>query len=247
MRPLLICALAACTAAPRTPVAPAPPVVVLVAATAEWDAVIALEHPARVERSPAGAWFDDRDGTRFLHAGYGKVASAAGTAYAIATWHPALLVNLGTAGGFADAKVGDVVLVERSVIYDLVERMGDPDETIADYATTIDTSRWPARLAARVHAGPIVSGDQDLDPARVDDLHARYHASAGDWESGAIAWVAARYGTPVVILRAVTDVVTRGGDPTYANEAAWRAATRTAMATLLALFRDARPDLLRSR
>jgi len=77
----------------------------------------------------------------FLHGGWGKIAAAASAQYAIDRWHPALLVNLGTCGGFAGrVEVGDVVLVERTVVYDIIERMGDPREAIADYATTLDLS-----------------------------------------------------------------------------------------------------------
>jgi nucleoside phosphorylase len=105
-----------------------------------------------------------------------------------------VLINLGTAGGFAsDVKVGDIVLVTKTTIYDIYdtyEAMGDAAETIADYASTLDTSRWPARLASRVHVGPIVSGDRDLIPGEVAKLHDTYQASVGDWESGAIAFVA---------------------------------------------------------
>ena len=38
-------------------------------------------------------------------------------------------------------------------------------------------------------------------------MDARYHPVVADWETGAIAWVAQRNRTPVLILRGVTDLV----------------------------------------
>ena len=156
-----------------------------------------------------------------------------------------MLINLGTAGGFtSEVHVGDVVLVTKTTIYDIYEAMGDAAETIADYATTIDTSRWPARLANRVHRGPIVSGDRDLIPAEVAKLHAAYQASVGDWESGAIAFVARKNHVPLVILRAVTDVLDADHpSPTTGDLAAWQRETDIVMQALLALIVDALPEL----
>jgi adenosylhomocysteine nucleosidase len=221
-----------------------PPVVAMISANAEWKA---LPPPAQVESSPYGDWFVRTTGgvdVVFFHGGWGKVAAAGSTQYVIDRWRPRLVVNLGTCGGFAGAAVGDVVLATETVIYDIIEAMGDPDEAIAEYKTQLDVSRWPARLAERVKRGPIVSADRDLVPAELERLGAKYHASAGDWESGAIAWVASHNKTPVVILRGVTDVVGAGGDVTYGNQAAWEKATQGMMAKLVALASDALPDLL---
>lgn len=244
---LVLAALASC----RAPAAAvrATGVVVLIPATAEWTAVRARFPAAAIEHAPHGEWFVatfPRGRATFVHGGWGKVAAASSTQYAIDTFHPALLVNLGTAGGFDGlARAGDVVLVTRATIYDIVERMGDPAEAIADYATTLATTAWPPRLRDRVHAAAIVSADQDLDPAAIAQLAARYHAVAGDWESGAIAWVAARNHTPLVILRGVSDVVTPAGDLTYGATQTWEQVARATMARLIDLLGDALPDLER--
>ena len=244
MRALLIAlALAGCASAPH------PRTVILISANAEWKAV--LEHmPLAVEHSPYGDFaIHDFAGEPvvILHGGYGKTSAAGSTQYAIDRWHPRLLVNLGTAGGFApDAKVGDIVLVTKTTIYDIYEAMGDAAETIADYASPLDTSRWPARLAARVVPGPIVSGDRDLIPGDVAKLHATYHANVGDWESGSIAFVARKNAVPLIILRAVTDVLDADHpSPTTGDLAAWQKQTAIAMAALLDLFAAALPDLIR--
>jgi adenosylhomocysteine nucleosidase len=225
-----------------------PPVVAIVSANAEWKALVGNLSDRRVADTPYGEWLVHRFGARdviFFHGGYGKVAAAGSTQYAIARWHPRLVVNLGTCGGFGGTRaVGDVVLASRTIIYDLVEQMGDPDEPIRDYTTELDTSRWPASLRARVAIEPIVSADRDLVAGEVAALAAKYRASVGDWESGAIAWTARKNGTPVLVLRAVTDVVDAAGhDATYGDPAAWPRVARAAMASLVELFAAALPDL----
>ena len=51
---------------------------------------------------------------------------------------------------------------------------------------------------------------------------------AADWESGAIAWTAARNGVPCLILRAVSDLVDSLGGEVYDDAAEFeRAASRS--------------------
>jgi adenosylhomocysteine nucleosidase len=247
------CRASASAVPPIAPGRPAagPRIVALISATAEWKIVRDQLHDAAVHDTPFGEWLVHRLGGEdvvFFHGGYGKVAAAGSTQYAIDRWHPALLVNLGTCGGFGgEHKVGDVVLARDTIIYDIVERMGDPDEAIEDFHTRIDTARWPQRLADRVVVAPLISADADLDPAAVAGLHAKYRTGAGDWESGAIAWVAAHNHTPALILRGVTDLVDGpGGDPTYGALGSWEHASVAVMASLISLLGDALPDLARS-
>jgi adenosylhomocysteine nucleosidase len=181
----------------------------------------------------------------FFHGGFGKVSAAASTQYAISRWHPHLVVNLGTCGGFGAAhKVGDVVLATKTVIYDIVEQMGDSEETIRGYTTTIDPSAWPPELVQRTSREPIVSGDRDLVLTELPALATKYGAGVGDWESGAIAWTARKNATAVLILRTVSDMVDApGGDATYGDDAAWQREAARAMTSLLDLFESVVPAL----
>src|SRR5262249_42462570 len=158
-------------------------------------------------------------------------------------FRPRLLVNLGTCGGFdGGVRVGDVLLARDTVIYDIYEQMGDADEAIADYTTRLDEGLWPLRDRVRVER--MISGDRDLMVAELPRLRSRFHAVAGDWESGAIAWVARHNGTPAIILRGVSDLVSESaGDVTYDNLAAFQAAADKIMQQLLALFAEALPRL----
>ncbi|MGQ9554822.1 MAG: 5'-methylthioadenosine/S-adenosylhomocysteine nucleosidase family protein [Anaerolineae bacterium] len=65
-------------------------------------------------------------------------------------------------------------------------------------------------------------------------LRERYGAVAGDWESGAIAWVAARNGTRCLILRGVSDLVGSSGGEAYAgNIEAFAAGAQAVLARLV--------------
>lgn len=214
---------------------------VLISANAEWNVVTSLFPRASIETSPLGEHFvlelPMRNGAKVpvlvFHGGWGKVAAAASTQYVIDRWAPALLINLGTCGGFqGSVRVFDIVLVTRTVIYDIVERMGNPAEAIADYSTDLDLSWLKGEDPASVTRGVLVSADQDLDPAAIDRLKKDYGAVAADWESGAIAWTARRSGKKVLILRGVTDVVGPKGSEAYGNLGLFQTRSRDVMKTL---------------
>jgi adenosylhomocysteine nucleosidase len=218
-----------------------PPPVILISANAEWRAVRALLPDAEPRESPLGQWFPRSVGagtaTRdviFFHGGWGKIASAASTQYAIDRWAPALLVNLGTCGGFADEiSVADIVLVERTLVYDIVEQMGDAEGALAHYTTTLDLSWLAEPYPQVVRRGLLVSADRDLLARDVPYLRERYGAVAGDWESGAIAYVAARNGVRCLILRGVSDLVGADGGEAYGNIEVFQQRTESIMSELL--------------
>jgi adenosylhomocysteine nucleosidase len=209
------------------------PVVVLISANAEWHAVCSFFPAAELHSSPVGEWFHAYVNPAvsgfeqeqkslsgrviFFHGGWGKIAAAASTQYVIDTLSPLLLINLGTCGGFEGLiERGEIVMAERTIVYDIIEQMGDYDEHIAHYSTSIDLS-WIHEPPNQVRRTLLVSGDRDLLVGEIAMLHAKYGAVAGDWESGAIAWVARLNHTPVLILRYVTDLVGSSGGEAYGN------------------------------
>ena len=198
-----------------------PRIVTLISADVEWRAIRALFPDREFAASPYGEWFVEGIGDEsvlFFHGGWGKIAAAASTQYAIDRWSPALLINLGTCGGFeGEIERGTIILAERTVVYDIIEQMGDYDEHIAHYVTDIDLSWLGDKAPGAVRRTLLVSGDRDLMVDDIPDLKKRYGAVAGDWESGAIAWVAARNETPCLILRGVTDLVGSSGGEAYGN------------------------------
>lgn len=214
------------------------PILVLISADAEWRCVRAFYPGAAAQFSPLGEWLEGQIRGRpavFFHGGWGKIAAAASTQYALDRWKPALLVNLGTCGGFqGEIERGAVVLAERTLVYDIVEQMTDTDEAIAAYTTDLDLSWLGERTPQPVVRTLLVSADRDLVAGEVPQLKARYGAVAGDWESGAIAWVAAKMGVRCLILRGVTDLVGAEGGEAYGKPEVFHAATARVMESLLA-------------
>lgn len=212
-------------------------IVVLISATAEWKTVLTYYRDPTVQVSPFGAFFfttlAGRQGV-FFYGGWGKVAAAASTQYVIDTWHPKLLINIGTCGGLAGRiKSGDTILVDETIIYDIYERMGDPIQAVRDYTTSIDLSYLCEPFPQKVYMGRIVSADQDLDPDLIFKLRNEYDAVAADWESGAISWTAQRNRTRLLIIRGVSDLVSEVAGEIYNNDVGFMQRAERIMIPLL--------------
>lgn len=219
------------------------PIVILISANAEWQAVRELFPWAELQASPFGEWFPapaTRPGGEpliYFQGGWGKIAAAASTQYAIDRWKPALLVNLGTCGGIeGHIAPGTIILAERTLVYDIIEQMGDPQEAIDHYATRLDLSWLGGDLPAGVLPALLLSADRDLVAGELPELRERYGAVAADWESGAIAWTASRSGVRCLILRAVSDLAGASGDETYGRMDLFVASTRPVMRRLVEML-----------
>jgi adenosylhomocysteine nucleosidase len=195
--------------------------VIIVSADAEWRVVKELFPNLGLQLTPFGESAHLTLDTKQLilfHGGWGKISAAASTQYVIDHYQPDLLVNLGTCGGFSGTiQTGTVILVERTLVYDILEQMGDSAEAIAHYASSLDLSWLPKIFPYPVLRGLLVSADRDIVVDDIPILIEKYGAVAADWESGAIAWVAKKNGTRLLILRAVTDLVGEGGGEAYGN------------------------------
>jgi len=200
-------------------------IVILISANVEWQVICAMFPDVKLQPSPFGQWFvvdldisGRSEPVLFFHGGWGKIAAAASTQYVIDRWSPTLLINLGTCGGFeGEIEKGTIVLVERTIVYDIVEQMGDYEAAIAHYTTDLDLSWLGERYPQDVRRTLLVSGDRDLLEEDIPHLKAQFGAVAGDWESGAIAYVAARNNTRCLILRGVTDLVGSSGGEAYGD------------------------------
>lgn len=226
------------------------PFVVLISANAEWGVVRNNFPNCLINSSPFGDWFkyyyqaitDLPEPVIFFHGGWGKVSASASTQYVIDRWHPRMVVNIGTCGGFeSQINKGEVILVEKTVIYDIYEQMGDPDEHIQYYMTELDNSWIALPFPIKVRQSLLVSGDRDLFSNDIPQLICRYGAIAGDWESGSIAWVSKKNNTQCLILRGVTDLVGASGGEAYdGNVSFYHESTNRVMRMLL----DTLPDWL---
>jgi adenosylhomocysteine nucleosidase len=196
-------------------------IVVVISADAEWSVVKPMFADANFQISPFGERFetllDSRPITLF-HGGWGKISAAATTQYVIDNFSPELIINLGTCGGFAGRiELGTVVLVEKTIVYDISEQMTDGAEAIRFYTTDLDLSWLPHIVPSPVLRGLLVSGDRDIIGVDIPMLIEKYGAVAADWESGAIAWTANKSHVRTLILRGVSDLVDVSGSDTYGD------------------------------
>jgi adenosylhomocysteine nucleosidase len=192
---------------------------VLISAIAEWNAVKPLFPNAKLRRFPFGECFEivlQDEHISFFHSGWGKIASAGSMQYVIDKYSPDLIVNLGTCGGFEGGiQRGDIILVEKTYVYDIVELMGDLD-IVSYYSSTLDLSWLTEPYPFPARRGLIASADSDLPPGKIPFLKS-LGAIAADWESAALAWVAQRNNARLLILRGVSDMVSEEGGEAYNN------------------------------
>ena len=194
-------------------------VAVLVSANAEWEGVKPLFPKAVIYNTPFGESMDVKLGAwnlMLMHSGWGKIASAASMQYVIDHHSPDLIVNLGTCGGFDGvSKRGDLILVDNTIVYDILELM-EEDDISPYYASSLDLGWLSKPYPFPAHCGLIASADSDLLPEKIRFLRSR-GALAADWESAAFAWVAIKNNARLLILRMVSDLVSEMGGEAYGD------------------------------
>jgi adenosylhomocysteine nucleosidase len=216
-------------------------VIILISADIEWRVIRGIYPLENINESPYGEWFSTEVQVKgkefpiiFFHGGWGKIAAGASTQFVIDRWNPELIVNLGTCGGFlGEVEKGEIILVDRTVVYDIIEQMGDYDEHIDHYSTSIDLDWLDGDYPSTVRRTILISGDRDLMVDEVTELRSKFGAVGGDWESGAIAWVAARNGVKCLILRGVTDLVSNEGGEAYDDQSVFVEGTQEVMVELV--------------
>ena len=210
--------------------------VVLVSANAEWRVVKELYPNLEIQSSPYGELTGlplEAQHLTLFHGGWGKISAAATTQYVIDHFQPELIINLGTCGGFeGHIERGTVILVEKTIVYDIIEQMSDSDEAIEHYSTKLNLSFLPRILPSPVLRGLLVSADRDIVSADIPSLIKKYNAVAADWESGAIAWVAQKNGIKCLILRGVTDLVSTEAGEAYGDYDLFSQRTKEVMRNL---------------
>jgi len=215
--------------------------VVLISAISEWNAVKQVLTPENIQTTPFGESFDaifDGRSVLFFHAGWGKIASAGAMQYALDHYKPDLTINLGTCGGFeGEVDLNEIILVERTFVYDTLELMGDFDSLPDYYASDLDLNWLPQPYPHSVRRGILASADSDLLPEKIPQLTAQ-GAIAADWESAALAWIANKNGARILILRAVSDLVNEQSGEAYDNIELFKQRTKEIMRRLIAQLPD---------
>jgi adenosylhomocysteine nucleosidase len=216
-------------------------VVALISAITEWAAVKDVLTPVNIQNTPYGESFlasVDSQEVTFFHAGWGKAASAGAMQFVIDHYAPDLTVNLGTCGGFEGVvELGEIILVERTFIYDIVELMGDFDSVLEYYASDLGLNWLPEPYPHPVRCGVLASADSDLLPEKIPQLKAQ-GAIVADWESASLAWVAQKNDARLLILRSVSDLVNEQGGEAYGNLQLFKERTKGIMRRLIEQLPD---------
>lgn len=163
-----------------------------------------------------------------LKSGIGKVNAAMGTALLIEKFHPDVIINTGSAGGFhKELNVGDVVISTEV-------RHHDVDVTIFGYEYG-QVPRMPAYFSPddnlvsvaeksaekindiQVVKGLIASGDSFMnDPERVELIRSKMpDLYAAEMEAAAIAQVAHQFQVPFVIIRSLSDIAGKDSNVSF--------------------------------
>jgi len=150
--------------------------------------------------------------------GIGKVNAAITTTLICQHFHPKSVINTGSAGGFNDKQtVGDLIVSIDVLHHDVdVTAFGyTPGQipgmpaTFAAEKTLIDIAHNTLlSLVLTAHRGQIASGDKFMTKAEhIQETRNTFPScDAVEMEAAAIAQVCHRFGTPFVIVRALSDI-----------------------------------------
>lgn len=163
--------------------------------------------------------FGNHDVT-ILQCGIGKVNAAVGTTLMLKLYQPDYVINTGVAGGLdASLKIGEVVISKEVCYHDVdVTAFGYELGQMARMPTRYQADDYLVKCAEEcaakiakytVISGLIVSGDSFVhDQEQVNLIKKNFAtAFATDMEACAIAQTCYLFGTPFVVIRAISDVM----------------------------------------
>jgi len=186
---------------------------------AEWNSIkqILDIEQEKINRYPLGEYFQQKlhdTNCIFYHSGATKTRAAAACQYAIDNWKPEIIFVLGTCGGVAHhLKIFDIVIANKTVQYDCIDRMsGDHSMFYEPMTTELDNS-WIDfdRLEEKFFQGIIATADQDINYQTLQLLR-KADVLCADWESGAIAHICASNKVKCCIVRGITDIPRDDGE-----------------------------------
>lgn len=150
----------------------------------------------------------------FYHSGATKTKSSAACQFAIDNWEPEMVIVLGTCGG-VDKKLNvlDVIIANKTVQYDCIDRMGKEPCVFYEPFTTIIDNSWIHlnEFHGNVYEGMIATADQDINYEVLKMLR-KEDVLCADWESGAIAYICRLNKVRNCIVRGITDIPTENAD-----------------------------------
>lgn len=154
-----------------------------------------------------------------LKSGIGKVNAAVSTSILLFKYQPAQVINIGSAGGYADdLSVGDVVISDRVCHHDvdatafgyvMGQVPGMPENYQADTQLIEKVKKVIHSLdGVKAKVGLVGTGDSFMqDPVRVNQVRSDFpDLLAVDMEAAAIAQVCMKFDVPFVVVRALSDI-----------------------------------------
>ncbi|EAQ64955.1 nucleoside phosphorylase (5'-methylthioadenosine nucleosidase; S-adenosylhomocysteine nucleosidase) [Marinomonas sp. MED121] len=154
-----------------------------------------------------------------LQSGIGKVNAAISTTLLLSKFAPSKVINIGSAGGYAEAlNVGDVVISDQVCHHDVDVTVfgyamgqvpGMPATYAADENLIADAKAAVTRLnLVQTQVGLIGTGDSFMqDPVRVEKVRGDFPTLlAVEMEAAAVAQVCVKFETPFVVVRALSDI-----------------------------------------
>ena len=163
-----------------------------------------------------------------VKSGIGKVNAAVATTLLLTHFQPDVVLNTGSAGGFKESlEVGTVVISEEvrhhdvnvtAFGYEHGQVPGHPSAYMAD-GRLVDVAREAVEeIGKHPHAtGLIASGDTFMsDAVRVDEVKRLFPTMiAAEMEAAAVAQVCHQFGTPFVVIRALSDIAGKESSITF--------------------------------
>ncbi len=154
-----------------------------------------------------------------VKSGIGKVNAAMTTTILLEKYQPNVVINTGSAGGFDTAlKVGDIVISDEVRHHDVdVTAFGYEKGQMAGMPAAYNSDEKLMDIAKQAVAevgehnaavGLICSGDVFMaDPARVEAVRQDFPTmKACEMEAAGVAQVCYQFGTPFVVIRALSDI-----------------------------------------
>ncbi|AFJ48267.1 5'-methylthioadenosine/S-adenosylhomocysteine nucleosidase [Shimwellia blattae] len=153
-----------------------------------------------------------------LKSGIGKVSAAMGATLLLEHTKPDVIINTGSAGGLdASLHVGDIVVSDEvryhdadvtAFGYEPGQMAGCPAAFIADPALISAAQACISQLNLHAVRGLVISGDAFINGSEALARIRRTfpQAIAVEMEATAIAHVCHNFGTPFVVVRAISDV-----------------------------------------
>ncbi|ARI76982.1 5'-methylthioadenosine/S-adenosylhomocysteine nucleosidase [Halobacillus mangrovi] len=162
-----------------------------------------------------------------LKSGIGKVNAAMSATILHERFNIDSVINTGSAGGFAkDLEVGDVVISNLVTHHDVdvtafqyeygqvpgMPSMYPADETLIEQAMAA-----VEKTNAKAKRGIIATGDSFMhEQSRVDFVRGKFpEMIAAEMEAAAIAQVCYKYGTPFVVIRALSDIAGKASSVSF--------------------------------